>query len=207
MKNKIEIDGKIFKLQENGYYARNEYILLHRKIWEDSNGKIPKGFQIHHKDGDRTNNNLENLECISHSQHVKLHWKTNGEYLTEKVRENIKKAGEWRKTEEGRKYYSIHAKDVWKNSPKHFRKCSVCEKEYECYERNISKYCSRTCKHEKAKIAYREIRQCVICKNEFEAFKHNRTATCSKECRLNKFQLTRSLKYDMAHKQSNSTGT
>lgn len=44
-----------------------------RKIWVRINGPIPKGYHIHHKDGDFTNNSIENLECISASDHAKLH--------------------------------------------------------------------------------------------------------------------------------------
>lgn len=44
-----------------------------RKVWARAFGPIPKGFHIHHKDGDYTNNNLENLECIDASTHAYIH--------------------------------------------------------------------------------------------------------------------------------------
>ena len=46
---------------------------LHRLIYEDHYGPIPKGMQIHHIDGDTTNNNIDNLEMISISEHNKRH--------------------------------------------------------------------------------------------------------------------------------------
>jgi hypothetical protein len=46
----------------------------YRKIWENYTGlKIPKGYHVHHKDGDRTNDNPENLICVSPEEHAKLH--------------------------------------------------------------------------------------------------------------------------------------
>lgn len=38
------------------------------------NGKeIPKGYDIHHKDGNTENDNLENLEMVSHINHLTIH--------------------------------------------------------------------------------------------------------------------------------------
>jgi hypothetical protein len=51
----------------------------YRKIWEDAFGTIPKdeegrSFEIHHKDGNRQNNALENLLCISIREHYDIHY-------------------------------------------------------------------------------------------------------------------------------------
>lgn len=50
----------------------------YRDIWKKHFGEIPKdeygiSFEIHHIDGDRTNNNLRNLECLSIEQHYLKH--------------------------------------------------------------------------------------------------------------------------------------
>lgn len=50
----------------------------YRDIWKKHFGEIPKdeygiSFEIHHIDGDRTNNNLKNLECLSIEQHYLKH--------------------------------------------------------------------------------------------------------------------------------------
>jgi len=37
----------------------------HRYLWEQANGKVPKGYNVVFKDGDTMNCVLENLECIS----------------------------------------------------------------------------------------------------------------------------------------------
>ena len=52
--------------------------LLHRLIYEEVYGSIPKGYAIHHIDGDKTNNNPGNLMLLSKSNHHSLHMnKTN----------------------------------------------------------------------------------------------------------------------------------
>lgn len=56
----------------------------YRKIWEQHNGKIPKddngrSYEIHHIDGNRQNNNIENLICISIEEHYDIHYKK-GDY-------------------------------------------------------------------------------------------------------------------------------
>jgi hypothetical protein len=49
-------------------------VMNYRKIWEKSNGKnIPNGYEIHHKDGDKTNNDPSNLICVSIEEHLKIH--------------------------------------------------------------------------------------------------------------------------------------
>ena len=44
-----------------------------RKVWTNAYGKIPKGYDIHHKDHDYTNNAISNLEMKLHTLHVSEH--------------------------------------------------------------------------------------------------------------------------------------
>ena len=41
----------------------------HRYVWEMNWGPIPKDHEIHHIDGNRENNNIDNLECLHKSEH------------------------------------------------------------------------------------------------------------------------------------------
>jgi len=45
----------------------------HRYNWICYNGKIPKGYHIHHKNWDRLNNGIENLMLMSTKLHCRLH--------------------------------------------------------------------------------------------------------------------------------------
>lgn len=64
------------KLTEKGYvrYAKDGRLRMeHCLVWEAHHGKIPEGMQIHHKDFDKTNNNIENLQLVSPVEHKRLH--------------------------------------------------------------------------------------------------------------------------------------
>jgi hypothetical protein len=59
--NRITVNGKI--------------VYEHRQVYEETFGKIPKGFIIHHIDGNNKNNSIENLKLLTQSEHIKLHHK------------------------------------------------------------------------------------------------------------------------------------
>jgi hypothetical protein len=57
----------------------------HRKIWSDHFGPIPKepcgrSYEIHHKDGDYTNNSIDNLVCLTIQEHYEVHFSQGDEY-------------------------------------------------------------------------------------------------------------------------------
>jgi len=48
--------------------------MAYRKIWEAHNNlKIPEGYEIHHIDGDHSNNDPSNLLCVSIQEHLEIH--------------------------------------------------------------------------------------------------------------------------------------
>lgn len=51
--------------------TENGAMLLHRHLWEREHGKIPKNHVVIFKDGDSMNCTIENIECISRSEHLK----------------------------------------------------------------------------------------------------------------------------------------
>ena len=65
--------------QARVYYWRHDSYQspfpLHRQIWIDNFGEIPKGFVIHHKDENPLNNKLDNLELMAKGVHSRLHTK------------------------------------------------------------------------------------------------------------------------------------
>jgi len=72
------------KKLRNGYINKDGYKVIrflgnhyleHRYIWEKHKGYIPKGYTIHHIDGNKLNNKIENLQLWTNKDHVNLHWK------------------------------------------------------------------------------------------------------------------------------------
>ena len=45
----------------------------YQRVWERAGKTIPKGWHIHHLDGDRKNNNIDNLVCVTPEMHFAIH--------------------------------------------------------------------------------------------------------------------------------------
>lgn len=122
----ITEDGNIFSKTKNKYlsnknahpYVTNEYVtkygvgysfLRHRVIWFYFNGEIPKGMQIDHISGDKTDNRLENLRCVSPFEN------THNENTYNKFLESVR-------TDEHRKKISVANKGR-KMTAERYRKC------------------------------------------------------------------------------------
>lgn len=60
----------------NGYptiFVDGKNVLLHRYVWIKHFGAIPEGYQIHHKDKNKLNFGIENLELVKIGEHQRLH--------------------------------------------------------------------------------------------------------------------------------------
>ena len=77
-----EVGGKLLspKVKSNGYLEVNLQLgdrrnghskYVHRLVAEAFLGEIPKGYNVNHKDFDKTNNIISNLEVVTYSQNSK----------------------------------------------------------------------------------------------------------------------------------------
>lgn len=62
------------------YSLTNKRDTIYRKIWETHFGEIPKDedgrtYEIHHIDGNKHNNDIQNLACVSIQEHYDIHKK------------------------------------------------------------------------------------------------------------------------------------
>ena len=135
-----------------GSYYQKRGVRLHRLVWQDANGEIPKNCHIHHKDKNKANNQLSNLECLSFVEHAREH---NDEAKKEVSRKNIKEATKaavfWHKSEEGRAWHKLHWQTSFREkfTKKDFKKnCQICSTEYytTLQNRDRSKFCGNNCK-------------------------------------------------------------
>jgi len=59
--------GYVDFVRDSTYYKMR----VHRVVWEAFNGPIPDRLEINHKDLNRTNNCLDNLEIVTHRENLK----------------------------------------------------------------------------------------------------------------------------------------
>lgn len=123
------------------YYHKAEY--LHIEIYKIYNGEIPKGYQVHHKDGDANNNDPSNLVALSPEQH-KIEHRKMGSYKNNRPSEAAYEAAKaWHRSEEGRKWHKEHATKYFDIT----NTCPICGKEFKCgnagYRYRIC--CGRSC--------------------------------------------------------------
>lgn len=52
---------------------------IYRKIYESHYGSIPKGYHVHHIDGNHKNNDIMNLQCVTALEHYNIH-KSQGDW-------------------------------------------------------------------------------------------------------------------------------
>jgi hypothetical protein len=71
------IDGYRYVKLENvpNPKSKGNWVMLHRKVWEDYYGEIPKGYAIVFLDGNKMNVNIENLALVKNTEMLKLHRK------------------------------------------------------------------------------------------------------------------------------------
>lgn len=48
-------------------------VLMHNLVWETFVCQIPKGYVVHHKNHNKKDNRLENLELLTREEHSKMH--------------------------------------------------------------------------------------------------------------------------------------
>lgn len=72
-------DYKYAVVPDHPNRTKNNYVLLHRVIVENQIGRLLTNDEIvHHKDGNKFNNDINNLEILSNSEHAKFHMNQHG---------------------------------------------------------------------------------------------------------------------------------
>ena len=143
----IMYQGVKFTVQQ-GYYRAS--IQLHRWIWEREFGKVPEDHQIHHKNGIKTDNRLENLECIHIAEHRRLHNSQKEiQYQVCKLgsRISLRKKRVYYLLKEGKNVLSENSKLFWDGKGEKPRICVICKEKY--FTRSVkikNGCCSNACR-------------------------------------------------------------
>ena len=92
---------------KKGYlrYAKDGKLRFeHCIVWESHFGEIPLGMQIHHKDFNKTNNNISNLQLVTPLDHKRLH--SGCRFIDGEWEKPCKECGEFKKTNKENWYFS-----------------------------------------------------------------------------------------------------
>lgn len=192
MKSTIMFDGLKFTKTGTKKYYYNSSIRrhLHQYVWEKQNGKIPKGYEIHHMDLNTENNDLKNLQLLTVKEHRKLHAllplsKERKEFLIKNLNEKARpKAKEWHKTEKGKEWHKLnYEKNKHLLHKEQVFKCECCEKEFFSIQSN-SRFCSNSCKSKYRRKSGIDniVKKCLNCGKEFTSNKYSKTENCSRSC-------------------------
>ena len=73
----VEFNGKVYTKSHGYFVSTIERTFLHRDIWVFHNGPIPSGYVIHHKDENKENNYISNLQLMERGEHTRHHMKKN----------------------------------------------------------------------------------------------------------------------------------
>ena len=113
---KQRFNDKIYTLYRGEKYFSKGTKRLHRVVWEVHNGEIPGGYDIHHKDHDKTNNQIDNLELVNSGEHRSLHVKMYHRNNPDAARKNLEKVQdkcrEWHKSEKGNEWHKNHYEET-----------------------------------------------------------------------------------------------
>lgn len=184
-------DLRFRKDTKTGYYLCGKLVngkrpRLHRYIWELFNGTIPKGYDVHHKDHNKDNNEIDNLELLTKREHIEKHKEELTDEIREKFRQNLNKArikaSEWHKSKEGRKWHSQQYEISLGNRAKKKFICEYCGKEFYCLDNGVNRFCSANCK---SRYRWNSgidniTRICVVCGSEFIVNKYSKKIKCDK---------------------------
>jgi hypothetical protein len=184
-----DFNGKRYHLYKGEKYYSKGNTRLHVAVYKYYFGKVKKGYHVHHKDEDRTNNYPSNLEQMEGREHMTMH---NRKQDKDKLRERIKHASQfakvWHGSKEGIEWHREHvAASIGKAHEKNIScKCEQCGKEYLSNKANLSttKFCSKNCKS----IARRlsgvddENRDCIVCGKSFITNRYTKIKTCGRVC-------------------------
>jgi hypothetical protein len=180
---------KFTRDDKTGYYLNStKRKRMHRYVWEYYNGAIPKGYEIHHKDGNKANNDISNLELLTAEAHQRYH----AEHLTDEQRQKLAEslnrnarpaAIAWHKSAQGSEWHKKHYENT--KEALHLKTQIICEN---CGAEFIgalnSKFCCNACKSAyRRKIGADNIEsECPICNKLFYTNKFAPAETCSRSC-------------------------
>lgn len=180
---------KFTRDEKTGYYLNaTNRIRMHRYVWECINGPIPEGYEIHHIDHNKANNDISNLMLLTREEHKALHsaelTQDQRDWYRKNFAENARPAAAaWHRSEEGRAWHQEHAKNTLGKIEEQSYVCEFCGNPFQSRIAN-SRFCSNACKS-----AWRRSSGvddvsgiCEVCGNQMTYNRFHPKRTCSRRC-------------------------
>ena len=174
----ITYKGAKFRVGNHGYYVgvvNGKTTLLHRLIYEEAHGKVPRGHEVHHKNGNKTDNRLENLEMLSSVEHGRNTFASMTDEWKEQSKRNLRecaqpKASEWHGSKEGLKWHKKHYHESLAKSHEIVDlKCEYCGASFRAEKK--TRFCSASCHMKYTRERCRVKAECEGCGKELDYYK------------------------------------
>ena len=178
------MDEKFFngkRFTRFGKYWRSSRRFLHRAVWELHRGPIPEGYHVHHKDGDRENNGLDNLELKRGRQHLSDHHKGH----TRRPDAALAALPAWRASAEGQR----HMSEMGRRNAVHLQTtgqfvCECCGVPFVAVRTGNNRFCSNACKAKSRRRSGvdKVDAVCPVCAAAFRTDRFRPSQCCSRGC-------------------------
>ncbi|MBR4384122.1 MAG: HNH endonuclease [Selenomonadaceae bacterium] len=185
-----KFDGITYKKDSSGHYRKN--FSIQQSVWRYYNGDIPEGYDIHHIDENKDENNITNFQLLTRAEHSKTH-RENFQMPPRKAETfQCEICGRYFESVScGRnRYCSVHCRNIAVKNAEHYketRTCVVCGKPFSISKFSDTTCCSYSCA-QKLGWAHRKENQppkkrvCAYCGKEFETYSA-RAKYCSRLCK------------------------
>jgi len=184
--HQIHFERKFTRDKKTGYWLSTTIPRerAHRWVWKNHHRSIPKGYHIHHRDEDRSNNVIGNLELLTPSEHVKKHFTEERRAKFLKIaEENRELTKAWHKSPEGKAWHKAHGILLWKNRKPIKKKCGRCLLQFSTKTFH-QQFCSNNCKSawRRSQGLDNEERTCALCEKAFTVNRYSKAKCCSISC-------------------------
>ena len=190
------VDDYIFRRdKKTGYYLSTKAIgkkrkRLHVYVWEKEHGEIRKGYQVHHIDHDKGNNEPDNLALLTVKEHRQIHAKEMSEEAHSRMKRNLSEnaitaSKAWHGSPEGLEWHRQNGIKAMRNRKPTSYKCTMCGGDFQTkhiYGKDENRFCSNKCKS-----AYRRKsgvdnadKICEKCGEKFIANKYAKVKYCTR---------------------------
>ncbi len=193
-KNEFQtFEGRKFYRKTSGYNQPNDSKgrqYMHQAVWYFYHGVIPAKTAIHHINGDKADNRIENLQAMGFSEHARHdvleHYKKWPERMGRGIGIAQEAARAWHGSEAGRLWHKEHGKRTWIGRKRQNYTCVFCGKKYEKLQGVVKRgFCSPACQSsERRRSGVDNVaRSCSICGSTFTTNKYCKRSTCGEGCK------------------------